>query len=353
MAKEIMDKKDVDKWLKTFNHPDTDFKEIFLNLGKKKKIVQSRRLESFAVSAHKIVGRIDEMAVTTEAGVKLLDNLNRLYNKYKDETASKKPSEFRRKEIDKQITESLFRFENDLKYLHDSIETVMHIITFDHEGESSFNNSIKLLAYNNMISEKDFSLLKMLSKIRNLFVHNSTIAETIMEVLQPDIPLIQAVIKEISNIYYNLIKQNEHRLRLFMFDLVYLGRVGVTRKASIYDYISLVDLVVANEEKLKMRTLKYKPMKDIPKDREILMLTSRKYQMYISCLKVEGEIPEEFINSNEKKQIILDVIQNSLTEDELLPGFESMDEQNKFKDIVLDLDELPYGRTIKIKSISC
>ena len=75
--------------------------------------------------------------------------------------------------------------------------------------------------------------------------------------------------------------------------------------------------------------------------------------MYISCLKIEGEIPEEFINSNEKKQIILDVIQNSLTEDELLPVFESMDEQNKFKDIVLDLDELPYGRTIKIKSISC
>ena len=89
----------------------------------------------------------------------------------------------------------------------------------------------------------------MLSKIRNLFVHNSTIAETIMEVLQPDIPLIQAVIKEINNIYYMSIKQNEHWLRLFMFDLVYLGRIGVTRKASIYDYISLVDLVVANEEK--------------------------------------------------------------------------------------------------------
>jgi hypothetical protein len=136
-----------------------------------------------------------------------------------------------------------------------------------------------------------------------------------------------------------------------MFDLVYLERIGVTRKASIYDYISLVDLVYSNEEKLKMRTLKYKPMRDVPKDREILMLTSRKYQMYLSCLKIEGKIPEEFYNSNEKKQIIIDAIQNSLT-DELLPGFESLEEQNKFKEIVLDLDELPYGKKIKTKSIS-
>lgn len=355
MSKELKDKKEINNWLKRFEEPSTDFKDIYISMLNKKKKIQAIKLESFAIFSQVLVKEIECVKISGESVVKLLDSLSRTLSKYMLESKNTKPSEFKLTELEKQMKEGLFRFENEMKYLHDSLETVMHIVTFNHDGDGSFTTSTRTLFENSLISSKDYSIVKLFTKIRNLFIHNSNISKIVLEVIVEDIPLIQAVMIELGNVYSNLVKNNESRLRLFMFDLVYLKRITPTRKASIYDYYTLVNIVKENEKKLRMRTLIYKPLIDIPEDKDVLRLTCIKYQLYLQLLSTTISLEELEDDVEEGKEELLKILDEALEEhlDKVMPDELKTDrEKNLLKNIVLDIKELPYDNKVKVKAMN-
>lgn len=281
-----LDKKVLNTIKEKIDKPDFNFKELHLKLNTKSTDIKKERLVEFCKIIAPKIKNVDRLDNDKKF---IVETLEKLYFKIEELKVLKdkndKHSLFKLKSSIPKTLEYLNRVELELKYLFDIFETMFHVITFDLTSSMSFNKMIDMLFDNNMLDYKEYNLLKLFSKIRNLFMHNNDNVIGPIFLLLDDIPLYMVLLEEINKLQIVLIQKFQYRISLTNQLLFYNCVIPDHR---IYDFLCLQFLVRKQEYELKIKTLKFNPSifnleKDIENDLDGSALILR-YNSYVGMM---------------------------------------------------------------------
>lgn len=282
MAK-YMDRKLLEDARKFLYDKNTNFKNLYVDLDKKRNKINIEGLKTFCLFIIPKMQNIEYLACDTGFTKRHLESL---YIILKDiekcyENGNKEDQK-RLNKIKPLFKKSMGDLQLDLKYLFDYIESIIQLITFDLTSKNKFNNMIWEMRSNNMLNEEEYNLLKIFNKIRNMFIHNSHNQEDALFILKDYIPLFIIVVEDVNALHVKLIKRFYTRIILANLILGYDDFKIPNNK--VYNTLNAVYAVRKQEKDLKINSLKFNidigyDIGTSPTDAAL----TKKYNVYIAC----------------------------------------------------------------------
>lgn len=282
MAK-YMDKKLLEEARNFLYDKDTNFKNLYVDLDRKRNRINVEGLKGFC--AYIIPNMKDIHCLTCNNGF-AKRHLESLYITLKDVEKcydnGNKVDQKRLNKLKPEFRKGMKELQLELKYLFDYIESVIQLITFDLNSKNTFNNIIWEMRNNGMLNDEEYNLLKIFNKIRNTFIHNSHNQEDALYILKDYIPLFIVVIEDVNLLHVKLIKRFDTRIILANLILGYDDFKIPDNK--VYNTLCALHAVRKQEEDLKINSLRFNI--DIGYDigtssYDIALV--KKYSGYISC----------------------------------------------------------------------
>ena len=255
MAKYI-DKKLLEDARKFLYDKDTNFKNLYVDLDKKRNKINIEGLKNFCLF---IIPKIQDIKyITCDAGF-TKRHLESLYINLKDiekcyENGNKEDQK-RLNKLKPAFKKSMGDLQLDLKFLFDYMESVLQLITFDLTSKNKFNDMIWEMRSNNMLNDEEYNLLKIFNKIRNMFIHNSHNQEDALFILKDYIPLFIIVIEDVNVLHTNLIKR--FHLRIILSNLILAYDDFKIPNNRVYNTLNVLYAVRKQEDLLKINSLKF------------------------------------------------------------------------------------------------
>lgn len=255
MAK-YMDKKLLEEARNFLYNKDTNFKNLYVDLDKKRNKINVEGLKTFCLYIIPIMKDIN--CLTCDIGF-AKRHLESLYITLKDVEkcyyGGSKEDKKRLNKLKPLFKKDIKDLQLELKYLFDHVESVMQLITFDLNSRNTFNNIIWEMRINNMLNDEEYNLLKIFNKIRNMFIHNSHNQEDTLFILKDYIPLFIVVIEDVNFLHVKLIKKFSTRIILANLVLGYEDfKIPNNR---VYNTLSAIYAVRKQEDELKISSLKF------------------------------------------------------------------------------------------------